>query len=170
MIYWYVVLQKTFFWTKLPIVSKQPVSARVCKNWFLQTDLLREPHEKKRTIIAYGPLNESHAKIYFFSLLLSLTILTTSKFFTPLLSLSLDISLLSSPCVLTPLLLQISVGGSRRWRRRGGRPLGAAAGGWQGCDSGRRPREGRIHRPQVRLRPSRWRVVTVDGEGGGSGG
>lgn len=68
--------------------------------------------------------------------MLSLSLLTTLKFFTPLLSPSPDISLLSSPRVLTPLLLQISVGGSRRRRRWGGRPLGVAAGDGEGATAG----------------------------------
>lgn len=84
----------------------------------------------QNSIFACGRISGSHVKILpFFSILLSLSLLTTSKIFTHL-SPSPDIlpsslnSLLSSP-----LLLRIRVGSSRWRHRQGSQPFCVAAGG-----------------------------------------
>lgn len=91
----------------------------------------------QNSIFACGRISGPHVKILpFFSILLSLSLLTTSKIFTHLspsphiLPSSLN-SLLSSP-----LLLRIRVGSSRWRHRQGSQLLCVAAGGRRGCDGG----------------------------------
>lgn len=85
----------------------------------------------QNSIFACGRISGSHVKILpFFSILLSLSLLTTSKIFTHL-SPSPDI--LPS---LNSLLLRIRVGSSRWRHQQGSQPFCVAAGGRRGCDGG----------------------------------